>query len=1193
MDLMQRIGDIFYGATRVVERSLTFALGTSNERRVRQIGFIRDKRSGASRIIPGSFLDRVNQLEAGLQSQSDDDLRLIGPQLRARLVRGEKLDQIAPEAFAAVREAGRRFLRMRHFDVQIIGGYVLNQGMIAEMSTGEGKTLVATLPAFLNALAGKVHVVTVNDYLARRDMEWMGAIYQHLGLTVGAIQSHMPSAERQKQYACDITYGTNNEFGFDYLRDNMKPRREDQVQGRLDFALIDEVDNILIDEARTPLIISGSAHDDVEKYPMADQVARQLKPGIDFELKEKEHTCHLTEEGIRTAERLAGVESFYTQGNMHWPHLIDNALKARHLYHRDVNYVVERGEVIIIDEHTGRKMHGRQWSDGLHQAVEAKEGVRVKEESQTLATITLQNYFRLYKKLAGMTGTAMTESEEFWRIYKLDVVNIPPNRQNRRKDSPDAIYRSEREKWNAVVEEVKAVHATGRPVLVGTISIEKSELLSRLLEQAKIKHNLLNAKFHEREAEIVSQAGRLNAVTISTNMAGRGTDIILGGNSEYPGWQELSKHYATRLDVPKSVWDETCDRIARAEGMVEEGRKVAELGGLAVIGTERHDSRRIDLQLRGRAARQGDPGSSCFFISLEDNLMRIFMGDWVRDLLTRLGMEEGEAITSKMVTNRIEAAQKKVEERHFDIRKNLIEYDGVMDKQRKEIYALRQSILEGASVRAYITDQISGQIRRFATKYLDPDFRWTTIVEWAQHEHSIFTSIRDIRGMAREQLDEFLREDAKRRAEEAVSDKILETHPEGADERDWNWQALANWANATYRTEFTGQQLRDIGRDRMQAEIYQAACASVDTFDLGLLEVFLDDDFCLRAYLDWVGRQYGFELRLEELHSQEFDWVVEITEKKVREYYRFKEAQFPITVGAQQFMTQDTPESFRVDGEALIAWATARFKMEIKLDDFVGKNYGELMNFLLDGSRKYLEQGDGIATLDDKLDAAFGPRYGANPDVDRLRYREGVKPIVEWANREFAAELEAEDFEDSTRHQVRQLVLKAHARKYRPELHHTERLLTLDFLDTAWKEHLYFMDRLRQQVGFSGYAQKDPKIEYALQGAEAFAEMKTRMGDQITANIFRIEQSLTADYVSSLWHVTSETHAEVEAISAAAATPAAQPIAASGETSTNSSPSNDPPAIEPIRNLGQRVGRNDPCPCGSGRKYKKCCGQNM
>ncbi|MFN9041141.1 MAG: preprotein translocase subunit SecA, partial [Planctomyces sp.] len=541
--------------------------GSSNERRMRRLGFVRD-RDGRTTILPGSMLDRINSLEPQLQKLTDDELRQTATKLRARLRNGETLDDLLPEAFAAVRESGRRFLKMRHYEVQLIGGYILHKGMISEMVTGEGKTLVATLPAFLNAIAGKVHVVTVNDYLARRDMEWMGPIYLNLGLTVGAIQSDMSSSERQVHYACDITYGTSNQFGFDYLRDNMKPTRDLQVQGPLDSAIVDEIDNILIDEARTPLIISGPAHDNLEKYPRAEAIARQLRKDIDFEVKEKEHTCHLTEEGVRRAEQLAGVESFYTAGNMEWPHLLDNALKAHHLYKRDVSYVVERGEVVIVDENTGRKMEGRQWSDGLHQAVEAKEGVKIKAETQTLATITLQNYFKLYSKLSGMTGTAMTEAEEFLKIYNLDVVAIPTNRHMPRINHPDSIYGTEKEKWDAVVTEIVDVHATGRPVLVGTTSIELSEMLSHKLGRRGIQHNVLNAKFHEREAEIVAQAGRLKAVTIATNMAGRGTDIILGGNPEHSAWEELKSRYASRLEVPKSEWDELTRQIAEREGML-------------------------------------------------------------------------------------------------------------------------------------------------------------------------------------------------------------------------------------------------------------------------------------------------------------------------------------------------------------------------------------------------------------------------------------------------------------------------------------------------------------------------------------------------------------------------------------------------------------------------------------------------
>ena len=566
MEFLEQIGSFFATLLAAVERLITKLFGSANERRVRQIGFLRDKQ-GNTTVVPGSTLDRINQLEPDFEKLSDAELKETASKMRAKLADGQTLEQLLPEAFAAVREAGKRYLKMRHYDVQMVGGYILHKGMIAEMVTGEGKTLVATLPAFLNGVGGHVHVITVNDYLARRDMEWMGPAYMGLGLSVGAIQSQMDNAARQIAYGADITYGTNNEFGFDYLRDNMKPRREMQVQGPLNYAIVDEIDNILIDEARTPLIISGPSSDDVSKYPRAQKLALQLTRDVHFEIKEKEHTCHLTDEGIKYAEELAGVESFYTAGNMEWPHLIDNALRAIHLYKRDVNYIVEpptpHGEVIIIDEHTGRKMVGRQWSDGLHQAVEAKEGVKIKEESQTLATVTLQNFFKLYKKLAGMTGTAMTEANEFLKIYKLDVVAIPTNRPTRRVNHPDAIYRTVDEKWNAVVDEIKEVHGTGRPVLVGTASIENSEILSGKLTRTGIKHNVLNAKYHEREAEIIAQAGRETAVTIATNMAGRGTDIILGGNPEYMAWDELKQKYESRLDVSKAEWDEVTERIAR------------------------------------------------------------------------------------------------------------------------------------------------------------------------------------------------------------------------------------------------------------------------------------------------------------------------------------------------------------------------------------------------------------------------------------------------------------------------------------------------------------------------------------------------------------------------------------------------------------------------------------------------------
>jgi preprotein translocase subunit SecA len=590
--------------------------GSSNERTIRGTGYLRSRDPNITHtVIPGSILAQVNELEEKMHALSDEGLKALTPLFRERLANGATLEDLLPEAFAACREAAFRTKNMRHFDVQIVGGVVLHRGNIAEMVTGEGKTLVATLPAYLNALEGKgVHVITVNDYLARRDCEWMSPIYRALGLSAGFIQSEMESPERRKAYDCDITYGTNSEFGFDYLRDNMKPARwgdphfdpwYHQCQKQLNYAIIDEVDNILIDEARTPLIISGSAFGDLRRYARANEVAVQLtelqkqEPGRFFEVKEKEHTCHLTDEGIHKAEELAGVESFYTAGNMEWPHLVDNALKAHHLYKRDKQYAVMRHpetheqSVIIIDEFTGRLMLGRQWSDGLHQAVEAKharEGVKIKEETQTLATITLQNYFKLYKKLAGMTGTAMTEANEFWKIYKLDVIAIPTNMTLIRVNHADVIFRSEKEKWDAVVEEIVDVHKEGRPMLIGTTDVDKSIKLSSLLKRRGIKHELLNAlpEHAAREAEIVAQAGRIGSVTIATNMAGRGTDIILGGNPETLAWARLKDKYETRLDVPEDEWKRLIEEIEAKEKMKEEGREVAEMGGLHIIGTERH-----------------------------------------------------------------------------------------------------------------------------------------------------------------------------------------------------------------------------------------------------------------------------------------------------------------------------------------------------------------------------------------------------------------------------------------------------------------------------------------------------------------------------------------------------------------------------------------------------------------------------
>ncbi len=653
---------------------------------------------------------RMNELEPQMQRLSDIELAGITPKFRERLAGGETLDNLLPEAFAAVREAAKRTLRMRHYDVQLIGGIVLHQGKIAEMKTGEGKTLVATLPAYLNALEGKgVHIVTVNDYLAGRDSEWMGKVYRMLGLTVGCIQHPLTDAERRVAYATDITYGTNNEFGFDYLRDNMKYDLADCVQRGFSYAIVDEVDSILIDEARTPLIISGPAEESTDKYYKVDRIIPKLRRDVDYQVDEKARTVNLTEEGVEKAEKLLNVGNLFEPQNMDWVHHTYQALKSHLLFKRDVDYMVKDGEVLIVDEFTGRLMPGRRYSDGLHQALEAKENVKIERENQTLATVTFQNYFRMYPKLAGMTGTAETEAEEFYKIYKLEVVVIPPNKQLIRTEYPDVIYRTEREKYNAVVNEIKELYESGRPVLVGTISIEKSEKLSVLLKRQAIPHVVLNAKYHAKEAEIVAQAGRKKAVTIATNMAGRGTDILLGGNPEFLTLQTLREQgrssVLTGLD-PSAVPNQEYDRIYQhwVGVCAKEHQEVVGLGGLHILGTERHEARRIDNQLRGRAGRQGDPGSSRFYLSLEDDLMRIFASDRISGIMQSLGMDEGVPIESRLITRQIERAQKQVEARNFEIRKHLLEYDDVMNKQREAIYAMRRDLLEGAEQKEYILE---------------------------------------------------------------------------------------------------------------------------------------------------------------------------------------------------------------------------------------------------------------------------------------------------------------------------------------------------------------------------------------------------------------------------------------------------------------------------------------------------------
>jgi len=701
-------------AMNAIQKVLTKIFGSANERLLK-------------RLWP--VVAEINAFEPEVKRLSDEQLRAKTDEFRERLasrlegveelspearkqMEQEALDEILPEAFACVREASVRATGMRHFDVQMIGGIVLHSGRIAEMRTGEGKTLVATLPVYLNALLGKgVQVVTVNDYLARRDSEWMGKIYKFLGMTVGVIQNDLDDFERQEAYNADITYGTNNEFGFDYLRDNMKFELSTCVQRGHYFAIVDEVDSILIDEARTPLIISGASDDTTSKYYEADAMIPKLTRDVDYQVDEKQHRATLTESGIEKAEKTLGYGNLFDPSNMEILHCLNQALVAHTLYHLDKNYIVQDGAVKIVDEFTGRIMEGRRWSDGLHQAVEAKEGVKIERETQTLATVTLQNYFRMYQKLAGMTGTAETESVEFAKIYNLEVACVPTHRNMIRIDNPDMIYRTLNEKWEAVVEEIKQLHEKGQPVLIGTVTVENSELISRRLKGMGVRHNVLNAKPENagREADIVAQAGRRGAVTIATNMAGRGTDILLGGNPEFLAKEWLKKKEVNPDEATPEQFEEAIRRVKPATEAEHE--EVVGLGGLHILGTERHESRRIDNQLRGRSGRQGDPGSSRFFLSLEDDLMRIFAGDRVKAIMQRLGMEEGVAIESKMVSKRIESAQKNVEAHNFTIRKHLLEYDDVMNKQRVTIYTLRRQLLEQSDHR--------GEIQAIAEASLD------------------------------------------------------------------------------------------------------------------------------------------------------------------------------------------------------------------------------------------------------------------------------------------------------------------------------------------------------------------------------------------------------------------------------------------------------------------------------------------
>ncbi|HOK95292.1 MAG TPA: preprotein translocase subunit SecA [Anaerohalosphaeraceae bacterium] len=1130
----------------------------------------------------------AGKLESHIQTLTDEQLKAKTDEFKQALRDGRRPQDILPEAFAVVREAARRHIAMRHFDVQLVGGNVLYDGKIAEMATGEGKTLVATLAAYLVHLTGrKVHIVTVNDYLAKRDAEWMGPAYRALGLSVGAIQAEMDTSgdERKQQYACDITYGTNNEFGFDYLRDNMKISLSQMAQGPLEYAIIDEVDSILIDEARTPLIISGPAVDDVSRYKKADSVARQLislqaaynnlKKAIEtaertlanaqgelseakkakdperisraqkvieqtqaqmeadkarletmtqyYEVEEDRKAVHLTHEGIGAAQEIAGVGSFFTGSNMEWPHMLEQALRAHVAFEKEKDYVVMDGKVIIVDEFTGRLMHGRQWSDGLHQAVEAKENVQIKEETQTLATITLQNFFKLYQQIAGMTGTAATEAEEFMKIYHLEVVTIPTNRPCIRDDRDDLIYKTLREKFNAIVDEIHETSAAGRPVLVGTVSIEKSEALSEALTRRYgIEHEVLNAKQHAREAVIVEKAGQQHTtrtgeirgnVTIATNMAGRGTDIKLG-----PG--------------------------------------VAKIGGLHIVGTERHEARRIDNQLRGRAGRQGDPGSSVFFLSFDDDLMRIFAPEATVKLLSLIGWEEGMPIQHKRISKGIEKAQKKVEERNFEARKSLLEYDEVMDIQRRYFYGSRRKIIEGRDLKQTIWQMVEDMIDGACRNILASDYPSRCIAEWAHREFGVELDSKRLFNLEVEQIEEMIKELARKNVANDISMALGEYLEDYEDPQTWKIDALCKWAMSSFHVSLSAAKLRQMTADAIEQALIEAACEQVNRKSTAGLAEFLNEDYSIRTFSQWAASKFDIHLDLHELKTLGPDAVRQKLTDSVREKYTRREIEYPVEFAMSMVFGPQGPNVYAF--ESLAKWAQAKYESTLTAEQLQKMPPQEIYQHLLELSRSW-NDGKLLSAVENKLST------------------ESPESLAAWAKERFGAKLDVQQLRQSG--QAKDALLAAGREFLRKELTDLERYVLLQIYDVAWKDHLYAMDHLKESIMLRAYAEKDPKIEYKQEGHRMFNEMLETIEDRVTDIIFRVRLE-AGQRARSVYNVSRAQHNQVSQFEMAQRQRAAAQ-APQGEQK-----------VKQIKLEGPKVGRNDPCPCGSGKKYKKCCGKN-
>jgi len=1156
-----------------VNKTLLKVFGSRNERLVKAYSVIAQQ--------SGEFEQQISRLD-------DEALKAKTAEFKTKLASSASPEDILPEAFAVVREAAKRNVQMRHFDVQLVGGNVLYEGKIAEMATGEGKTLVATLAVYLVHITGrKVHIVTVNDYLAKRDAEWMGPVYKALGLTVGAIQADMDTAgdERKSQYACDITYGTNNEFGFDYLRDNMKMSLEQMVQSQLQYAIIDEVDSILVDEARTPLIISGPAFDDVSRYKQADQVARKLismqsnydriKRQIDsaeraianaqgelaeakkqkdsgriekaqkviektqaeleanqdrlaqttqyYEVEYDRKQAHLTHDGVGAAQEVAGIGSFFTGSNMEWPHLLEQSLRAHVTFEREKDYVVMDGKVIIVDEFTGRLMHGRQWSDGLHQAVEAKESVVVKEETQTLATITLQNFFKLYDQIAGMTGTAATEAEEFMKIYNLEVIVIPTNEPCVRDDREDVIYKALHEKFDAIVEEINEISLAGRPLLIGTISIEKSEALSEALtKRYGLEHEVLNAKQHAREAVIVTKAGQQHTardgkvrgnITIATNMAGRGTDIVLG-----PG--------------------------------------VADIGGLHVLGTERHEARRIDNQLRGRCGRQGDPGSSQFFLSFDDDLMRVFAPEWTVKALSWIGWEQGQPIYHKRISKGIERAQKKVEERNFEVRKSLLEYDEVMDYQRKIFYSRRHKILAGQGLKSIIEEMIRSTVTKNCKTILDKEYPLKCIVEWARTTFSVDLKISDIAAVEAPEIEQMIKQQAKDNAANDISLSLGEYLEDYSDPESWDIAGLSKWAMSTFRVSLSAGKIKDQSAKEIERQLSLSAAEQIDKKDCSQIDVFLSDGFSIHRLSEWAQGKFDIQLNIERLKDLDVGQVRELLIEKTSAKYKQREIEYPVEFAMNMVYGPQGPNVYAF--ETLAEWANKKYNADLSVERIQNAKPRELRRQLLELSRSY-NNGESDREVADKITSLNLP------------------DLVNWANERFEASLTKDDLADGR--EVKDRLSQLANEFMRKELSDLEKYVLLHVYDSTWKDHLYSMDHLKESIWTRSFAEKDPKTEFKREGFRMFNEMLETIGDRVTDIIFKVQLEAGAR-ARSVWHVSQTAHDEVGQFAMAERQRAAAQ-APQGEQKTKQ-----------IKLEQPKVGRNEPCPCGSGKKYKKCCGKN-